>query len=74
MTTHMDKMPGGVQPWFDRIPLGRFGRADEVARLMLFLGSDDASYITGQAIAIDGGLIAHSGLVRVRRESPPLEV
>lgn len=71
MTAHMDRMPGGVRPWFDRIPLGRFGRAEEVARLMLFLASDDASYITGQAIAIDGGLIAHTGLVRVRRESPP---
>lgn len=71
MTAHMDRMPGGVDPWFDRIPLGRFGRADEVAKLMLFLASDDASYITGQAIAIDGGLIAHTGLVRVRRESPP---
>lgn len=74
MTKHMDKMPGGVQPWFDHIPLGRFGKAAEVAKLMLFLGSDDASYITGQAIAIDGGLSAHSGFLRVRRESPPLEV
>lgn len=70
MTAHMDRMPGGVAPWFDRIPLGRFGRADEVARLMLFLASDEASYITGQAIAIDGGLIAHTGLVRVRRDPP----
>ncbi len=72
MTAHMDRMPGGVRPWFDRIPLGRFGRAAEVAKLMLFLASEDASYITGQAIAIDGGLVAHTGLVRVRRESPPL--
>ena len=72
-TKHMDKMPGGVQPWFDHIPLGRFGRAAEVAKLMLFLGSDDASYISGQAIAIDGGLSAHSGFLRVRRDSPPLE-
>lgn len=72
MTAHLDQMPGGLEPWFERIPLGRFGRAAEVAGLMLFLASDDAAYITGQAIAIDGGLVAHTGILRVRRESPPL--
>jgi 3-oxoacyl-[acyl-carrier protein] reductase len=39
-----------------RIPLGRFGAAEEVARTALFLASDDASYITGQTLAVDGGL------------------
>lgn len=39
-----------------RIPLGRLGTAAEVAELVLFLASDRASYIVGQAIAIDGGL------------------
>ena len=73
MTAHLGEMPGGVQPWFDRIPLGRFGRAAEVARLMVFLASEDASYITGQAIAIDGGLLAHTGLAPVRRQSPQLQ-
>ena len=38
------------------IPLGRFGKPDEVAALASFLASDDAAYITGQVISINGGL------------------
>ncbi len=40
----------------DQIPLGRFGTAAEVARIAVFLLSDDARYITGQVIQADGGL------------------
>ena len=38
------------------IPMGRFGKPEEVASLVSFLASDDASYITGQVISINGGL------------------
>ena len=41
-----------------RTPLGRLGEPDEVAALCQFLASDEAAYITGQNIAIDGGLTA----------------
>jgi 3-oxoacyl-[acyl-carrier protein] reductase len=50
-------LPEAVQTTYrSRIPLGRFGLAEEVARTALFLASDAASYVTGQTLAVDGGL------------------
>jgi 2-keto-3-deoxy-L-fuconate dehydrogenase len=44
------------QDFVDRQPMGRLGTAQEVANLALFLASDEASYITGQAHLVDGGM------------------
>jgi 2-keto-3-deoxy-L-fuconate dehydrogenase len=45
-----------TKDFIDRQPLGRLGTAQEVANLALFLASDEASYVTGQAHLVDGGL------------------
>ena len=45
------------QQYFKSIPLARFGTAEDIANTAVFLASDAASYITGQVIHIDGGLL-----------------
>jgi NAD(P)-dependent dehydrogenase (short-subunit alcohol dehydrogenase family) len=49
--------PATMKAFFEVTPLGRVGEPEEVAKLALFLASDDSSYITGQTITIDGGEI-----------------
>jgi 2-keto-3-deoxy-L-fuconate dehydrogenase len=51
--------PWAVEQQFASLsPLGRMGRADEVAECVLFLASDAASFVTGSALTVDGGLLA----------------
>jgi 3-oxoacyl-[acyl-carrier protein] reductase len=46
----------GAEKWFEKIPLQRIGKPEEVADLAVFLASDMSSYITGQIISICGGM------------------
>ena len=48
-------LPETVKDSLRRVALGRLGQPEEVARAVLFLASDDASYITGQSLGVDGG-------------------
>ena len=53
-----DYKPGELMAeWVRNIPMGRAGTGEDVAGLVAFLASDDAAYITGQTINVDGGLI-----------------
>jgi 3-oxoacyl-[acyl-carrier protein] reductase len=54
--THYLKDGDGAKKFLEGIPLGRFGRAEEIASTTLFLASDLSSYITGQVISTCGGL------------------
>ncbi|MEO0077268.1 MAG: SDR family oxidoreductase, partial [candidate division WOR-3 bacterium] len=57
-TPMTDSLPDEIrQQYLKLIPLGREGTAEEVANLCLFLASEEAGYITGQVIRIDGGML-----------------
>jgi 3-oxoacyl-[acyl-carrier protein] reductase len=55
MTAVLDEKT--VQSWRDGIPLRRGGSPDDVANVCVFLGSDLSTYITGQVLQVDGGML-----------------
>jgi 3-oxoacyl-[acyl-carrier protein] reductase len=57
MTAHLRENEAQMKKWLEDIPLGRLGDPDDVTGLVLFLCSDAARYITGQAINVDGGKV-----------------
>jgi 3-oxoacyl-[acyl-carrier protein] reductase len=47
---------GGAEKWFEKIPLARFGKPEEIANVALFLACDLSAYVTGQVISVCGGM------------------
>ena len=47
---------GSSEVWASQIPLGRLGTPQDVAWTVCFLASDEAAYITGQVVAVNGGM------------------
>lgn len=53
---HGKKVPGLIEGLHAAVPMGRLGKAEEVARLVLFLASEEAGYMVGQGVLVDGGV------------------
>ncbi len=69
IVTPLNEGAAHLEPFKRMVPLGRAGTVDEVARLALFLASDDSLYLTGEDITIDGGLSAGAAHLHIYKES-----
>lgn len=56
LMAHGAQVPGLIEGLKAAVPAARLGQADEVARLVLFLASEEASYMVGQGVVVDGGV------------------
>jgi 3-oxoacyl-[acyl-carrier protein] reductase len=57
-TDMTDRLTDEIRTWMlDQVPMGKPGRVEDVASAVAFLASDDASYMTGQTLKVDGGMV-----------------
>ncbi|KAL4802072.1 Bacilysin biosynthesis oxidoreductase BacC [Aspergillus unguis] len=72
MSTATVEDPVLCKKYSDAIPLGRIGEAEELAAVMMFFASDDASYVNGAVLNVDGGLLCLSRMPKL--EANPGEI
>jgi NAD(P)-dependent dehydrogenase (short-subunit alcohol dehydrogenase family) len=73
IVTPLNENASHLEPFRRMTPLGRHGTLEEAARLVLFLASDECGFVTGEEIALDGGLSAGAALHRVIQEARAIE-
>jgi NAD(P)-dependent dehydrogenase (short-subunit alcohol dehydrogenase family) len=56
LSASLIKDPIAGPEYLKKIPLGRWGSPDDIAKVVLFLASDDAGYMTGEDVIVDGGV------------------
>ena len=64
MTNVIRENPKSKEKYLSEIPLGRFGTPEDVAPVAAFLASEDAGYITGQVLQVEGGISMWQGPIR----------
>jgi meso-butanediol dehydrogenase/(S,S)-butanediol dehydrogenase/diacetyl reductase len=65
MTREFEQQPGVLDKFLDRIPLGRVAEPEDIAPVIAFLASDDARFVTGVNLPVDGGVSASNGQPRL---------
>jgi meso-butanediol dehydrogenase/(S,S)-butanediol dehydrogenase/diacetyl reductase len=70
LTAGAKQASGLYEAWIDAIPMKRAGAPEEMAKVVAFLASDDAAYVTGAVMVADGGVSAHTGQPDLRRFVP----
>jgi meso-butanediol dehydrogenase/(S,S)-butanediol dehydrogenase/diacetyl reductase len=61
LTSGLQQQPALLDHWLSRVPMRRTGTAEEIANVVCFLASDEASYLTGSILVADGGMTAGTG-------------